>query len=151
MPSSDNAVSSAVSSITSRFSSPEVDRLSAAAGSEEALSRGHWVAIGTLAVGMVGALGVAARPVLLRRFAPAAAHQDAVSAAVLQRRAMAGRVDPKVRAMCERLRVLQAAHLARHPMWHGFAEAPPAGRGGGTGGVLSQPPPAPAQPRAPLQ
>ena len=117
--------SSPIASILSRFSSPEVDALSAASGSDAALSRSHWLAAATLLVGVVGALGVASRPLLLRRFAPAAAHRDAVSAALLERRSVAGRVDPKVRAMADRLAALQAAQLQRHPNWHGFAAAPP--------------------------
>ena len=121
MPSSDNPSST----FTSRFTSPEFDALSADSGSAAALSRGRWLAAATVAVGMLGALGVALRPVLARRFAPVAAQRDAVSAAMEARRAQAGRVDPKVRAMADRLAQLRRSQLERHPMWHGFAEAPP--------------------------
>ena len=121
MPSSDTPAST----FTSRFSSPELDALSAASGSDAAVARGRWLAAITLAVGMVGALGVAARPVLARRFAPLAAQRDAVSAAMEARRAQAGRVDPKVRAMADRHALLRRSQLERHPMWHGFAEPPP--------------------------
>jgi hypothetical protein len=113
------------SSLAARFSSPELDALTADAGSASAVSRGRYLAGMTLLVGMVGALGVAMRPVLARRFAPIAAQRDAVSAAMEQRRVAAGRVDPRVRAMADRLAELRRAQLERHPMWHGYAQAPP--------------------------
>jgi hypothetical protein len=121
MPSADTPSST----FAARFSSPELDSLSADAGSESAVSRGRWLAGVTVLVGMVGALGVAMRPVLARRFAPVAAQRDAVSAAIEARRVQAGHVDPRVRVMMDRLAHLRRSQLERHPMWHGFAVAPP--------------------------
>ena len=73
----------------------------------------------------LGSLTDAVRPVLARRFAPVAAQRDAVSAAIEARRVQAGHVDPRVRVMMDRLAHLRRSQLERHPMWHGFAVAPP--------------------------
>ncbi len=107
-----------------------VAALVAAAGSDEAVSRGRWLAVATVAVGVLGALGVGLRPVYRQAFAARAAAEAAGRAAAdaATRTANADRIQ----ALSARLAVLQARHRARHPLWYGEALA--AGGGGGGGG-----------------
>ena len=78
--------------------------------------QGRWVALGTVAVCMFGAMGVALRPIYRKAFAGAAATQMAGEAAARNAAIRAGRGDPKVQAWVSRLRELQAQQLARNPM-----------------------------------
>lgn len=89
--------------------------------------QGRWVALATVAVCMVGALGVAVRPILRKSFSGAAALQAASATAARSAAAQAGRADPQVQAMLLRIRELEALRLARNPMrfGHGAAAAAP--------------------------
>jgi hypothetical protein len=84
--------------------------------------QGRWLALATVAVCMVGATGVAMRPILRRSFAGAAAAQEAGAAAARSAAAAAGRADPKVQGWVARLRELEAARVARNPMRYGRGE-----------------------------
>jgi hypothetical protein len=100
-----------------------VDELSRASGSAGSISRGRWLAAATLGVGVLGALGVALRPVLRRAFAGNAAAQAARASDARAERAHAGRADGSVQAKIARLAELQRAHRSRHPMLHGIVAA----------------------------
>jgi hypothetical protein len=71
---------------------------------------------------MVGALGVALRPILRKSFSGAAAVQVASASAARSAAVVAGRADPKVQAMLARIRELQARQQARQPMLYGLGE-----------------------------
>jgi len=98
-----------------------VDALAAEAGSAGALSRSRAVAAGTLAVVMVGALGVAFRPLLRRALAPRAAAEAAAAGGVRAARSAAARASPAVQAKLARLAALEAAHRERHPLLYALA------------------------------
>ena len=112
--------------------------LAAASGSAESVSRGQWLAAGMVVVGMLGALGVALRPIYRHHFASRAAAAAAGAgtpsvqrSADAARRAIAreaGEVLPpeeqaRLQAALERLAELQSAHRSRHPLWYG--DVPP--------------------------
>ena len=125
--------------------------LSAAAGSAAAVSRGQWLAAGMVVVGMLGALGVALRPVYRHHFAARAAAAAAAGRPIGSRSADAARrviardagealppeEQARLQVALERLAELQVGHRKRHPTWYGdVAEdgavaAVEGGRGGG--------------------
>jgi hypothetical protein len=105
--------------------------LRAAAGSDEAVSRGYYIAVGIVAVGVVGTLGVGLRPLYRKAFAARAAQEAAVRAAAAdERRAMNA---DQVAVLMARLNTLQARHRARHPMLYGDAEPGAASSSSSTG------------------
>jgi len=82
-----------------------------------------WVVVAVIVVGGLGAIATAARPLLRQRYSAsrgvvrtaeeAFATTDPVAAqAIADRRAEAA-------VLLERLRELQRAHQARHPLWYG--------------------------------
>lgn len=117
-------MSSRSPSIPESLSRPDagVDALAASAGSAEAVTRGYTVAAITVAVVMLGALGVAFRPVLLRSFAGNAAMQSAVAIDVRAARSAAARASPLVQVKLARLAELERLHRARHPLLFALAE-----------------------------
>ena len=116
-------MSSRSPSIPESLSRPDagVDALAASAGSAEAVTRGYTVAAITVAVVMLGALGVAFRPVLLRSFAGNAAMQSAVAVDVRAARSAAARASPAVQVKLARLAELERLHRARHPLLFALA------------------------------
>jgi hypothetical protein len=82
--------------------------------------QGRWVALATVSVCMVGALGVALRPILRKSFAGAAAVQSASARAARAAAGAAGRTDPQVQALLARIRELEARRVARNPMRAGL-------------------------------
>ena len=113
--------------VPASLSAPDagVDALAASAGSTAAVSRGHAVAAATMAVVMLGALGVAFRPVLIRSFAGNAAIQTAAAGEIRAARSAAARASPAVQAKLARLAELERAHRARHPLLFALAEGGP--------------------------
>lgn len=106
-------------------SDKRISALAAAAGTDEAVSRGKWIAAGMVIVGMVGAIGVGLRPIYRQHFATrAAAVQRSADAAKRVMAREAGHELPPAEAvrlaeLLERLDVLQSRHRARHPLWYG--------------------------------
>jgi hypothetical protein len=122
------------SNVPSSLTTPDagVAALAASAGSASALSRGHWIAVGTLSVVMVGALGAGFRPIIRRAFAGAAARQSAVESGARAARIVAALDDPVLGAKLARLAALERAHRERHP-WLYFDDAAPAASGSDAG------------------
>ena len=110
-------------SIPESLSQPDagVSALAASAGTAEAVTRGYTVAAVTMAVVMLGALGVAFRPVIIRSFAGNAAKQAAVAIDVRAARSAAARATPAVQAKLARLAELERLHRARHPLLFALA------------------------------
>lgn len=81
--------------------------------------QGQWIAAGTLAVCMVGALGVGLRPILRRSFSAAATTQAADTAIARASASMLGRQLPQTQAWMERLKELQERRVQRNPMRFG--------------------------------
>ena len=81
--------------------------------------QGQWIAAGTVAVCMVGALGVGLRPILRRSFSAAATAQAADTAIARASASVLGRQLPQTQAWMERLKELQERRVQRNPMRFG--------------------------------
>lgn len=99
-----------------------IARLAEAAGSEESISRGRYIALAIVVVGMLGAVGSAIRPLYRQHFrlsAPAVVARSAASA----RRAQDGKLSAadaeRLEKVRHRLAELQASQRARHPALRG--------------------------------
>ena len=118
------------SDIAAALSDPRVTQLKSQAGTEGALTRSKWLAAGIVLVGMLGAMGVALRPIYVAEFARRAQARGPQRSADKARRALAhsaGEALPAAEAeqlsmLLARLRDLQLAHRVRHPLWYGEPE-----------------------------
>lgn len=90
-----------------------VERLAAAAGSPSSIERGKWLAVGMVAVGVVGALGVAARPILRHAFKDNARRQAVAAVAARETLAAESRGSARVQALVARIEELEARQRAR--------------------------------------
>lgn len=98
-----------------------LDALAQAGGTDAAIKRGKWLAVGTILIGVIGAIGVGMRPVLRNSFAANAKKQAEITLAAKQAALKSRHDDARVRALLERLECLEARHRERHPMWYGLA------------------------------
>lgn len=98
-----------------------ISSLAASAGSDEAVERGKYLALATVVIGVIGALGVGLRPVYRQAFASRAAAEVAAKKTA-QANVTAANAD-KLQLLVDRLNVLQASHRSRHPMWYGEVPA----------------------------
>jgi hypothetical protein len=81
--------------------------------------QGQWIAVGTVAVCMVGALGVGLRPILRRSFSAAATAQAADTAIARASASVLGRQLPQAQAWMSRLKELQERRVRRNPLRFG--------------------------------
>jgi hypothetical protein len=125
-------MSSGDSPISSALAAPDagVASLAAEAGSAAAVSRGRWIALGTISIVMVGALGVGFRPIIRRAFSGNAARQAAVASDERSARLVSARADPVLQAKIARLSQLEHLHRERHPWLYASASAAEGARPG---------------------
>ena len=97
----------------------QIAQLTEAAGSEDSISRGRYIALGIVVVGLLGAVGSAMRPLYRHQFrhtGPAV-----VRSAASARRARDFSAEDQEKLNCARLRLaeLQERQRLRHPALHG--------------------------------
>lgn len=99
-----------------------IARLAEAAGSEESISRGRYIALGIVVVGMLGAVGSAFRPLYRQHFklgASAVVARSAASARRAREGSLTAAEAQRLELARQRLSELQASQRARHPALRG--------------------------------
>jgi hypothetical protein len=111
-----------------------IGRLAGAAGSEEAINRGRYIALGIVVFGMVGAVGAALRPLYRHHFrsnAKVARSAEAAQRAIsFQQHGMSPVDAARLEQVKRRLSELQESFRARNPLLYEAQQL------GGLGGSL---------------
>ena len=102
---------------TASLGDRRVEALQSAAGTTEAVNRGKLIGGAIVVVGMLGAVGVAFRPIYTKAFAARAVVQRTAAEARRATQGLSPADEVRLEKLTVRLHELQTAQRERHPLW----------------------------------